>query len=110
MTQLYVIAHKVRSEPAFDIAVRIDCPICEGDNDVCHECDDKGYWWIIPTSGHRAYPYDWTVFDEPAEFRPMPDGWIDHYIHNTPRQISLAESLGITKPKPPALPPIVRRI
>lgn len=44
----YLIAHKVRGLPAFDIAIR---------------CDDMGTlsdpspWWIIPTFGHRAYPY-----------------------------------------------------
>jgi hypothetical protein len=29
----------------------------------CGACDD-GYWWIIPTSGHRAYPYlTWPLDD-----------------------------------------------
>src|SRR5678816_1922295 len=43
MTESFLILHKVRGEPAFDIATLIgedsDVPI-----------------WIIPTSGHRAYP------------------------------------------------------
>lgn len=44
---LFLIAHKVRGLPAFDIAER------------CEEMgtpSDPGPWWIIPTSGRRAYP------------------------------------------------------
>jgi hypothetical protein len=40
MNDLYLILHKVRGEPTFDIAEQMD--------------DEKG--WIIPTSGHRAHP------------------------------------------------------
>lgn len=43
MTELFLIAHKVRGEPAFDVAERLQIG------------DELG--WIIPTSGHRAYPY-----------------------------------------------------
>ena len=42
--ELYLILHKVRGEPAFDIAT------CIGE-------DGDGEIWIVPTSGHRAYPY-----------------------------------------------------
>jgi hypothetical protein len=42
MTEPYLIAHVVRGQPAFDIAERIQIG------------DEEG--WIIPTSGHRAYP------------------------------------------------------
>ena len=38
---------KVRGQPAFDIAERLEME--DGDEE----------WWIIPTSGHRAYPVDW---------------------------------------------------
>lgn len=58
-----MIAHVVRGEPAFDVATRFRCPVCEPirqgldhSSPNCDECDN-GYWWIIPTSGHRAYPY-----------------------------------------------------
>lgn len=47
---LYLIAHKVRGQPAFDIAERIEIESDEADNDIT---------WIVSTSGHRAYPY-WT--------------------------------------------------
>lgn len=95
--QLYLIAHKVRGEPAFDIATRMKCPICEpirqGLDDGtaysgCHECNDEQFWWIIPTSGHRAYPSDYiklshlaTVDGEcPLDHMALPtDSLPDHY-------------------------------
>ena len=47
---LYLIAHKVRGQPAFDIAIQM-------------QMDDE-VWWIIPTSGHRAYPLlHWPLND-----------------------------------------------
>jgi len=52
---LYLILHKVRGEPAFDIA-----QMCE---DMGTESDPEP-WWIIPTSGHRAYPWGWWKMEE----------------------------------------------
>ena len=49
MTELFLIAHKVRGEPAFDIAERMP-ELDEGDELA----------WIIPTSGHRAHPF-WHI-------------------------------------------------
>lgn len=46
MTEPFLILHKVRGEPAFDVAIRL-------------EDDSEGECWIIPTSGHRAYPLLW---------------------------------------------------
>lgn len=57
---LYLIAHKVRGNPAFDIAERMDM----GDDEV---------WWIITTSGHRAYPY-WELSFESLGVHVLPDG------------------------------------
>jgi len=83
MSELYLICHKVRGEPAFDIAERCD----EMGTD-----SDPGPWWIIPTSGHRAYPSDYialsyltsqageTVLDHMA---PPDESLPDHY-HATP--------------------------
>lgn len=101
MTDPFLILHKVRGEPAFDVAIRMDCPKCmsvqTAMGDIisydCEECDNAGFWWIIPTSGHRAYPYDhWklpttehneVVFfalgHQTFEARPMPSPWPDHY-------------------------------
>jgi len=50
MNELYLILHKVRGEPAFDVAQKM-------------EMDDDA-WWIIPTSGHRAYPYWYEELSE----------------------------------------------
>lgn len=81
MTDLYLIAHRVRGQPAFDIATRIQIG------------DEEG--WIIPTSGHRAYPYwqiilsDLVVHDQIGndpiglDFIPtMPETTPDHYSIN----------------------------
>ena len=70
--QLYLIAHKVRGEVAFDIACQMEMA--------------DGPWWIIPTSGHRAYPY-WTcslyelAFDANLEdvIQAIPPDLPDHY-------------------------------
>ena len=46
----YLIAHKVRGELAFDIAIRVRALEL----------------WIIPSTGHRAYPFWWIELDELA--------------------------------------------
>jgi len=72
---LYLILHKVRGEPAFDIAEKIEIG------------DEEG--WVIPTSGHRAYPvahYSLQQFIDSGQIddlEPMPDDLPDHYqIHD----------------------------
>lgn len=100
---LYLVAHKVRSQPAFDIAERMDM----GDDEA---------WWIIPTSGHRAYPYANIPLNNVSsiwieECPPCPDPWPDHYATPSRSEItvkvdlaegrSLLESLGLLKPKEP---------
>lgn len=128
MTDPFLIAHKVRGEPAFDVAVQMECPECGGDQDHlgigCHECDSLGYWWIIPTSGHRAYPW-WSTnlldiddsyylkFEEDKSGflegpGPMPSSLPDHYTTRAAPKVSLAEALGI-KSRPVPSTPIVRR-
>jgi hypothetical protein len=69
----HLILHKVRGEPAFDIAEKLQIG------------DEEG--WIIPTSGHRAYPY-WVA--ELTEFQQsllddtsiIPSDLPDHYACN----------------------------
>lgn len=134
MVNPFLIAHRVRGEPAFDVAEQMQCPECRGypfggypedlDGPGCHECDSLGYWWIIPTSGHRAYPYwnlplqfddtglvmdhnleklHWTIFE-------MPPTLPDHYPTLTAPTVSLIDSLGLRKPKAnPPTTPIARR-
>jgi hypothetical protein len=127
---LYLIAHRVRGEPAFDIAERIPCFMCQTQESVtgalieprwpqaeCTECDGLGYQWQIPTSGHRAYPY-WSyllerafnvmmLIDKPPS--TMPEGLPDHYTTHAAPTLSLADALGLrTAPKAPTAP-ILRR-
>lgn len=120
MTEPFLIAHKVRGEPAFDIAHQMQCPECHGKptptttlNDyVCTECDQLGFWWIVSTSGHRAYPYWSQALDGLGRYSDigfwpdlvvdeMPPDLPDHYPTRAAPTISLAEALGFTsKPKP----------
>lgn len=113
MTEPFLILHKVRGEPAFDIAAQIVCGICHNDSHertLCEECDGVGFWWIIPTSGHRAHPYqNWRledVFDvhhegDLAWNYAMPEGWPDHYPCNpSPASPSFSLSSIINKLAP----------
>jgi uncharacterized protein involved in type VI secretion and phage assembly len=85
MTQLYLIAHKVRGEPAFDVAIKLQIGSEEG--------------WIIPTSGHRAYPYwhDELVMED-AETGAMPPELRDHY-EVTPEPVAVRPTRP-ARPKP----------
>jgi hypothetical protein len=85
----FLIAHKVRGEAALDIADQMDCPECGGHDEECDGCGGDGHWWIIGTSGHRAYPYWWCdtgllhLMDYGAPVMqcvsPMPSSARDHY-------------------------------
>ena len=101
MSSPYLIAHVVRGSPAFDIAEQLQIG------------DELG--WIIPTSGHRAYPY-WT--EALDAFNPMwkdnlplpPPDHPDHYSLSTAPKgtgliSNLAERLGFV----PAPTRITRR-
>ena len=126
MTDLYLMAHKVRGIPAFDIAIQMTCPECldlAGTNYGCNECDQLGYWWIIPTSGHRAYIHTAHRLDKVFELGPgLTEKWLweinkdingswtnlpDHYqvtaSRHTPKRDLLA-ALGLDKPAAPATP------
>lgn len=97
MSGLFLIVHKVRGEAAFDVAEQMPCPECfpDGPEPTCSECDGLGYWWIVGTSGHRAYPCSCiqlselrhdpdvarvlgSVLDDPL---PVMEGLPDHYLH-----------------------------
>lgn len=53
MSEPHLILHKVRGEPAFDVAIKLTL-----DRDLeCTTAIDDDEVWIIPTSGHRAYPF-----------------------------------------------------
>ena len=122
-SDLFLIAHKVRGEPAFDVAIQMECPhCCHGDIPTagCHECDSLGFWWIIPTSGHRAYPWWHQALDGLGQgsdigFWPdpiideMPEGLPDHYRCRAAPPLDLATALGIAKKLHSPLAPIKRR-
>lgn len=115
MNEPFLILHKVRGLPAFDIAEQMEV----GDE----------VWWIIPTSGHRAYPYwnmeirkiNWqnkTVWSSDLSGGneiplPMPSDCFDHYAANERRSSpasaasDLLSLIGLGKAKPSA--PIKRR-
>ena len=99
--QLYLIAHKVRGELAFDIAHQLTIG------------DEEG--WIIPTSGHRAHPYWWlpleTLHEEGSPYSVVdtfnayyfdPDVVPDHYetVADKGRGLvtGLSALLGIKRP------------
>jgi len=56
--ELFLIAHKVRGEPAFDIAHQMLM-----DGEVA---------WITTTYGHRAYPWKWWKLDDLADVSDHP--------------------------------------
>ena len=67
----WLILHKVRGNPSFDIAV----PVSTSEEEV----------WVVASSGHRAYPYwkielkdfvDLFLADLPSE---MPEDLPDHF-------------------------------
>jgi hypothetical protein len=113
MPDLYLIAHKVSGSPAFDVATRMECPECQfvedNRNAKCSECDETGYWWIIPTSGHRAYPY-WDIglggipgsFGYKADM--MPEGLPDHYTHTASPAETRSKLEALLARLPPAAP------
>lgn len=73
----HLILHKVRGEPAYDVAHQMRCPECIGDG--CDECEGTGHWWITTTYGHRAYPVAVTALS----WLDLPSGNVtnlrDHY-------------------------------
>ena len=95
MDALFLIAHKVRGEAAFDTAIQM---LVEGYSEP---------WWIIPTSGHRAYPYWFVPLSETqliSDVPELPEDLEDHYtISNAEltdddriRGASLLEQLGFS--------------
>jgi len=86
------------------------CPECHGEDVMaCPECNYIGYWWIIPTSGHRAYPF-WCVPFTQIDFEmfrafgnplpEMPALLPDHYHISASRQASAVEDLLALLPSP----------
>lgn len=134
MNDLFLIAHKVRGEPAFDVATKTPCFMCQIQESVtgdlieprwpqaeCTECDAEGFTWTIPTSGHRAYPY-WQCkietfagliqLSENWDYKTlpeMPSGLPDHYTTRAEPKIDLIKALGLMEKSYRAEMPIKRR-
>lgn len=101
MADLFLICHKVRGEAAFDIAIKLDMLDEDGEE-----------MWIIPTSGHRAYPYWSASLDGLGQYSDigfwpdpvvdeMPIDLPDHYpVHASPKEPkrNLLAELGLSKP------------
>lgn len=88
VSEPFLILHKVCGSPAFDIAVRVQIG------------DEEG--WIIPTSGHRAYPWRWwplyniqacsheDMVSPMDEFdNGVPIEWPDHYATSAAPRIDI---------------------
>lgn len=106
ISEPFLVLHKVRGEPAFDIATKLMIG------------DEEG--WIIPTSGHRAYPYWQISFQDMNEMEcardggmfdrlpPMPPNWPDHYATKSSPPPSLSSFITAIIDK--VIPKIDRRI
>ena len=72
--ELYLIVHKVRGSPALDVAQRI---LLSGGEEL----------WLIPTSGHRAYPLRWRALAESVSADWFEaEEWAALSDHYSPRQ------------------------
>jgi hypothetical protein len=65
MTEQYLILHKVRGEPQYDIAEK------------CMIGDEEG--WVLCTCGHRCYPY--RVISKIGNQFMVDDNWAEHPEH-----------------------------
>lgn len=85
--ELYLILHKVRGKPAFDIAHKLQIG------------DEEG--WIVSTSGHRAYPTAMWLLQDLADVSDDPiiyptftnldvSEYPDHFTTSRVRASSLA--------------------
>ena len=96
---MYLIAHKYCGQPAFDVATRMDCPLCaplsDGLGIGCDECDGLGYWWIL-NDGHRAWPWASISIIDLQTYSGGPV-----HIHLAPDQQTLASARD-TYPEPKA--------
>lgn len=103
----FLILHKVRGEPAFDVAHQL--------------LVEDGIWWIVTTSGHRAYPIQYWSLSTIGTLNDgipvmalyqedWPEDWPDHYTVNREKVIGyggLLERLGLGKKK--QTQPLIRR-
>jgi hypothetical protein len=76
MTQQYLILHKVRGAPQYDIAEK------------CMIGDEAG--WVLCTCGHRAYPYRVISKMDKPEVDPDFDQFTEHYPQKAEATIDMS--------------------
>jgi hypothetical protein len=77
MEELYLIAHQVRGEVAYDVAQRL-------------LLSNGRPLWLIPTTGHQAYPLRWMKLDESLALTVSAEelaGVRDHYAYLEERKL-----------------------
>jgi len=80
---LYLVKHRVRDEVAFDVALRL---ALSGGRQL----------WLIPTSGHRAYPFEYKPLTPLVEGMTKCAEWSkvpDHYAYMERKRPSLVARL-----------------
>jgi hypothetical protein len=77
MEELFLIAHKVRGEIAYDVAERL-------------LLSNGRPLWLIPTSGHKAYPLRWMRLDESLALKCSAKELASVPDHYEPKQSLLA--------------------
>jgi hypothetical protein len=77
LDELYLIAHRVRGEVAYDIAERL----------LLSSGQER---WLIPTSGHRAYPLRTMRLDESLALTLSAEELASVPDHYPPKQSLLA--------------------
>ena len=87
MDELYLIAHRVRGEVAYDVAQR-------------WLLSNGRPLWLIPTSGHRAYPLRWMRLDESLAVECSAEELASVPDHYAPKQSLLARVVArLRRPK-----------
>ena len=116
MSVPYLIAHLVRGQPALDIAIRCI------EEDGWGTYTDSAPWWLIPTSGHRAYPYWWVNINEipdlqllfkSATYDPRykwPEGHLDHYALSNARDAARLDTWEAKQTVGPELASLAERL
>ncbi len=85
---LYLIAHKVRGAPAFDVAEKVQIGEEEG--------------FIIPTSGHRAYPFWYLPFENLTLKRPyLNEMSIAEMTRTLPMPLELQDHYAVVETRKP---------
>jgi hypothetical protein len=78
MEELFLVLHKVKGKPAIDVAQRI-------------LLSNGRPLWLIPTSGHQAYPLRWLKLDDSLALTLSAEELASVPDHYSPKQSLLAK-------------------